>query len=146
MSHVTCHASLFFLFLFKKKLVELIGGGSVINGAYSVYLSKCFSRQNTIGWWEVPGNMWDMYMYAIYLFNVYFLHLCFYQHTFNNSVSPVCRISWPTKSYCQCFGGRQDKTGTAAGTDIIMPPLYVCSRMNNLDGQKLSTRKCQGLW
>ena len=33
MSHVTCH---FFLLLFLDKVVKLIGGGSVINGAYPV--------------------------------------------------------------------------------------------------------------
>ena len=34
MSHVTCHMSFFFFFL--DKVVKLIGGGSVINGAYPV--------------------------------------------------------------------------------------------------------------
>ena len=40
-SHVTCQLShvIFFLFIKKfDKVVELVGGGSVINGAYPVYL------------------------------------------------------------------------------------------------------------
>ena len=44
LSHVTCHLSHVKIFLFKHKknlkkwakLVELVGGGSVINGAYPV--------------------------------------------------------------------------------------------------------------
>ena len=36
MSRVTCHVSLFFFFLFSDKVVKLICGGSVINGAYPV--------------------------------------------------------------------------------------------------------------
>ena len=37
-SHVTCHM-LFFFVLFFDKMVKPIGGGSVINGAYLVYLN-----------------------------------------------------------------------------------------------------------
>ena len=34
-SHVTCH-NIFFIYFFFYKVVKLIGGGSVINGAYPV--------------------------------------------------------------------------------------------------------------
>ena len=62
-SHVTCHLSpvtcqiffyfyillifFFFFFTLKKfdKVVELIGGGSVINGAYTVYFSSITNSQ-----------------------------------------------------------------------------------------------------
>ena len=52
MSHVMCHVShvtfffflSFFILLFLDKVVKLVGGGSVINGAYPVYF---FSMQQT---------------------------------------------------------------------------------------------------
>ena len=43
-SHVTCHMSQvtchYFYLFFSDKVVKLVGGGSVINGAYHVYLCK----------------------------------------------------------------------------------------------------------
>ena len=36
MSRVTCHLFIFLLFFFLDKVVKLIGGGSVMNGAYPV--------------------------------------------------------------------------------------------------------------
>ena len=59
MSRVTCHMSrvtyiyifFYFLFFFLYKLVELVGGGSVINGAtpssYLADLDLQFSESNT---------------------------------------------------------------------------------------------------
>ena len=37
MSRVTCHVSHVIIIIFFYKAVKLIGGGSVINGAYPVY-------------------------------------------------------------------------------------------------------------
>ena len=58
-SHVTCHMSLFYFLFFSDKVVELIGGGSVINGAtpssFNIACIACWFKSHDI--FNIPLNI-----------------------------------------------------------------------------------------